>query len=73
MVAKNLLHNQEILRPLAYLFHARWLTTTLIESNNNEHGGIRTPDPQDRNLMLYPLSYMPSFFREYSIVGKAKG
>ncbi len=25
----------------------------------NEHGGIRTPDPQNRNLMLYPLSYMP--------------
>ena len=24
-----------------------------------EHGGIRTPDPQNRNLMLYPLSYMP--------------
>ena len=21
---------------------------------NNEHGGIRTPDPQNRNLMLYP-------------------
>ncbi len=28
----------------------------------NEHGGIRTPDPQNRNLMLYPLSYMPSAF-----------
>lgn len=25
-----------------------------------EHGGIRTPDPQNRNLMLYPLSYMPT-------------
>jgi hypothetical protein len=25
----------------------------------HEHGGIRTPDPQNRNLMLYPLSYMP--------------
>ena len=25
-----------------------------------EHGGTRTPDPQNRNLMLYPLSYMPS-------------
>jgi hypothetical protein len=24
-----------------------------------EHGGIRTPDPQDRNLMLYPLSHVP--------------
>lgn len=24
----------------------------------DEHGGIRTPDPQDRNLMLYPLSYV---------------
>ena len=26
---------------------------------NYERGGIRTPDPQDRNLMLYPLSYAP--------------
>lgn len=24
-----------------------------------EHGRNRTCDPQDRNLMLYPLSYMP--------------
>ncbi|VXD15447.1 hypothetical protein PL8927_480026 [Planktothrix serta PCC 8927] len=26
----------------------------------NEYGGTRTPDPQDRNLMLYPLSYIPT-------------
>ena len=25
----------------------------------NEHRGDRTPDTQDRNLVLYPLSYMP--------------
>ena len=24
------------------------------ERTNDEHGGIRTPDPQNRNLMLYP-------------------
>gem|GEM_PF-1094411 len=41
--------------------------------STNEHGGTRTPDPQDRNLMLYPLSYIPSFFREYSTVGKDEG
>ncbi len=29
-----------------------------IEPVFNEHEGIRTPDPQNRNLMLYPLSYM---------------
>ena|GEM_PF-4398056 len=29
-------------------------------TNIYEHGGTRTPDPQDRNLMLYPLSYIPS-------------
>lgn len=23
-------------------------------SDRNEHGGTRTPDPQNRNLMLYP-------------------
>jgi hypothetical protein len=26
-----------------------------------EHGGTRTPAPQDRNLMLYPLNHVPSF------------
>lgn len=24
------------------------------ERTDDEHGGIRTPDPQNRNLMLYP-------------------
>lgn len=29
-------------------------------STENERGGIWTPDPQNRNLLLYPLSYAPS-------------
>jgi hypothetical protein len=32
----------------------------IIDNLINEHGRIRTCDPQDRNLILYPLSYMPS-------------
>ncbi len=31
----------------------------------NEHGRNRTCDPQNRNLMLYPLSYMPNSFRSH--------
>lgn len=31
----------------------------LILENSIEHGGNRTHDHQDRNLVLYPLSYMP--------------
>lgn len=29
-------------------------------SRNHEHGRIRTCDTQNRNLVLYPLSYAPS-------------
>jgi hypothetical protein len=29
--------------------------------NTYEHGGIRTPAPQDRNLMLYPLNHVPLY------------
>jgi hypothetical protein len=29
--------------------------------STHEHGGTRTPAPQDRNLMLYPLNHVPSF------------
>lgn len=47
-----------------------WLLTTSVfnySKDSNERGGIRTPDPQDRNLMLYPLSHAPSLAIEYSM------
>ena len=31
----------------------------LLLSLIHEHGGTRTPAPQDRNLMLYPLNHVP--------------
>jgi hypothetical protein len=30
-----------------------------------EHGGTRTPAPQDRNLMLYPLNHVPLLLDNY--------
>ena len=48
------------------------LTVTNKAFNYYEYGGTRTPDPQDRNLMLYPLSYIPSLFCEYTTVGKLR-
>ena len=44
---------------------AQLIRRNSLSIQSNEHGGIRTPDPQNRNLMLYPLSYMPSL-SEYS-------
>jgi hypothetical protein len=33
-----------------------------------EHGKIRTCDPQNRNLMLYPLSYAPTLVCETLVI-----
>lgn len=48
---------------LSQLERQEFISITLEQSQmiTNEHGGIRTPDPQNRNLMLYPLSYMPLY------------
>ncbi len=35
----------------------------------DEHGGIRTPDPQNRNLMLYPTElHVLGFWEHWSAV-----
>jgi hypothetical protein len=42
---------------------SRYISTrsnNLTSDITNERGGIRTPDRQDRNLLLYPLSHAPS-------------
>ncbi len=37
------------------------------ENLTNEHGRNRTCDTQNRNLVLYPLSYMPFHLASLSI------